>query len=173
MTNHGTEKFRFFFPLSALQARSEMNTFGSTNTNSILLILILTAFGLLRTVDFINRNNCWFSFSLLQKAKSFTRVVDGSFFSEEPLELLSQKTLKIVPSIIGVNNQECGYILPVVRILAALPASASIARQLFASIDDSLCDKSWEPIGIYATITFPLTGRGVIVCLRGGDLFGL
>ncbi|XP_006531385.1 carboxylesterase 5A isoform X2 [Mus musculus] len=51
--------------------------------------------------------------SLSQKAKSFTRVVDGSFFSEEPLELLSQKTLKIVPSIIGVNNQECGYILPV------------------------------------------------------------
>uniref|UniRef100_A0A8C6G8I9 Carboxylic ester hydrolase n=1 Tax=Mus spicilegus TaxID=10103 RepID=A0A8C6G8I9_MUSSI len=51
--------------------------------------------------------------SLSQKAKSFTRVVDGSFFSEEPLELLSQKTSKIVPSIIGVNNQECGYILPV------------------------------------------------------------
>ncbi|XP_021076070.1 carboxylesterase 5A [Mus pahari] len=50
--------------------------------------------------------------SLNQKAKSFTRVVDGSFFPEEPLELLSQKTFKTVPSIIGVNNQECGYILP-------------------------------------------------------------
>ncbi|EGW00046.1 Carboxylesterase 7 [Cricetulus griseus] len=46
------------------------------------------------------------------KTKSFTRVVDGSFFPDEPLELLSQKTFKAVPSIIGVNNQECGYILP-------------------------------------------------------------
>ncbi|GAB1293475.1 Carboxylesterase 5A [Apodemus speciosus] len=47
-----------------------------------------------------------------QKAKSFTRVVDGSFFPDEPLELLSQKKFKTVPSIIGVNNQECGYLLP-------------------------------------------------------------
>nr|Q5GRG2.1 RecName: Full=Carboxylesterase 5A; AltName: Full=Carboxylesterase-like urinary excreted protein homolog; Short=Cauxin; AltName: Full=Epididymis-specific gene 615 protein; Flags: Precursor [Rattus norvegicus]AAQ05814.1 carboxylesterase 615 protein [Rattus norvegicus] len=50
--------------------------------------------------------------SLGQKTKAFTRVVDGSFFPEEPMELLSQKTFKTVPSIIGVNNQECGYILP-------------------------------------------------------------
>nr|XP_048284628.1 carboxylesterase 5A isoform X1 [Myodes glareolus] len=50
--------------------------------------------------------------SLGKKAKSFTRVVDGSFFPDEPLELLSQKAFKAVPSIIGVNNQECGYILP-------------------------------------------------------------
>ncbi|XP_057609508.1 carboxylesterase 5A isoform X2 [Chionomys nivalis] len=50
--------------------------------------------------------------SLGKKTKSFTRVVDGSFFPDEPLELLSQKAFKAVPSIIGVNNQECGYILP-------------------------------------------------------------
>ncbi|XP_052022560.1 carboxylesterase 5A isoform X2 [Apodemus sylvaticus] len=49
---------------------------------------------------------------LSQKAKSFTRVVDGSFFPDEPLELLSQKKFKTVPSIIGVNNQECGFLLP-------------------------------------------------------------
>ncbi|XP_040591245.1 carboxylesterase 5A [Mesocricetus auratus] len=47
-----------------------------------------------------------------KKTKSFTRVVDGSFFPDEPIELLSQKTFKAVPSIIGVNNHECGYILP-------------------------------------------------------------
>lgn len=91
-------------------------------------------------------------------------MVDGSFFPEEPMELLSQKTFKTVPSIIGVNNQECGYILPMVRILAVLLASASIARRLFAFIDDSLCGKNWETIDIHATITFPLTRRGVIVC---------
>ncbi|CAO2610489.1 Carboxylesterase 5A [Lemmus lemmus] len=49
--------------------------------------------------------------SLGKKTKSFTRVVDGSFFPDEPLELLSQKAFKAVPSIIGVNNQECGYML--------------------------------------------------------------
>ncbi|XP_021516080.1 carboxylesterase 5A [Meriones unguiculatus] len=47
-----------------------------------------------------------------QNTKSFTRVVDGSFFPNESLELLSQKAFNAVPSIIGVNNQECGYILP-------------------------------------------------------------
>ncbi|KAL1784461.1 carboxylesterase 5A isoform X1 [Sigmodon hispidus] len=50
--------------------------------------------------------------NLGKKTKSFTRVVDGVFLPEEPLELLSQMTFKAVPSIIGVNNQECGYILP-------------------------------------------------------------
>uniref|UniRef100_A0A8C6S290 Carboxylic ester hydrolase n=1 Tax=Nannospalax galili TaxID=1026970 RepID=A0A8C6S290_NANGA len=50
--------------------------------------------------------------SLGQETKSFTPVVDGFFFPDEPLELLSQKTFEAVPSIIGVNNQECGYMLP-------------------------------------------------------------
>lgn len=71
----------------------------------------------LGTIVFSNRSNHCFFLSWLQKTKSFTRVVDGSFFPDEPLELLSQKAFKAVPSIIGVNNQECGYILPMVRIL--------------------------------------------------------
>ncbi|KAM6177073.1 LOW QUALITY PROTEIN: carboxylesterase 5A [Erethizon dorsatum] len=50
--------------------------------------------------------------NLGQKTKSFDRVVDGLFFPDEPLELLSQKTFKAVPSIIGVNNHECGFMLP-------------------------------------------------------------
>ncbi|XP_071076231.1 carboxylesterase 5A isoform X2 [Desmodus rotundus] len=48
-----------------------------------------------------------------QKTKSFTRVVDGFFFPDEPLELLIQKAFNSVPSIIGVNNHECGFLLPV------------------------------------------------------------
>ncbi|KAL6084905.1 hypothetical protein STEG23_036275 [Scotinomys teguina] len=50
--------------------------------------------------------------SLSKRTKSFTRVVDGLLLPDEPLELFSQKTFKAVPSIIGVNNQECGYMLP-------------------------------------------------------------
>nr|XP_045007391.1 carboxylesterase 5A [Jaculus jaculus] len=48
---------------------------------------------------------------LSQKTNSFTRVVDGSFYSNDPLKLLSQKNFKNIPCIIGVNNQECGYLL--------------------------------------------------------------
>ncbi|XP_016047862.2 carboxylesterase 5A [Erinaceus europaeus] len=47
-----------------------------------------------------------------KKAKSFTRVIDGSFYPDEPLSLLTHKTFNPVPSIIGVNNHECGYLLP-------------------------------------------------------------
>lgn len=85
-------------------------------------------------------------------------MVDGSFFPDEPLELLSQKAFKAVPSIIGVNNQECGYILPLVRILDFLPTSPSTARQLFASADDSPFDKSRNLL-LFGSRIFPLTGR--------------
>ncbi|XP_048210704.1 carboxylesterase 5A [Perognathus longimembris pacificus] len=50
--------------------------------------------------------------SLNQKTMSFTRAVDGDFFPHDPLKLLSQKTFEVVPSLIGVNNQECGFMLP-------------------------------------------------------------
>ncbi|XP_069848426.1 carboxylesterase 5A [Dipodomys merriami] len=50
--------------------------------------------------------------SLNQITKSFTRAIDGNFFPDEPLKLLSQKTFEVVPSLIGVNNQECGFMLP-------------------------------------------------------------
>ncbi|XP_062033745.1 carboxylesterase 5A [Lepus europaeus] len=61
--------------------------------------------------------------SLSQKTKSFTRVVDGLFFPEDPIELLSQKSFKAVPSIIGVNNHECGYLLPMKTIPNILDGS--------------------------------------------------
>lgn len=70
---------------------------------------------------------------LFQKTKSFTRVVDGFFFPDEPLELLIQKAFNSVPSIIGVNNHECGFLLPVVRILPASSLAPSTVRQGFAS----------------------------------------
>ncbi|XP_035924827.1 carboxylesterase 5A isoform X2 [Halichoerus grypus] len=47
-----------------------------------------------------------------KKTKSFTRVVDGFFFPDEPLDLLTEKTFNSVPSVIGVNNHECGFLLP-------------------------------------------------------------
>uniref|UniRef100_A0A8C0YYZ1 Carboxylic ester hydrolase n=1 Tax=Canis lupus familiaris TaxID=9615 RepID=A0A8C0YYZ1_CANLF len=47
-----------------------------------------------------------------KKTKSFTRVVDGFFFPDEPLDLLTEKTFNSIPSVIGVNNHECGFLLP-------------------------------------------------------------
>ncbi|XP_040838117.1 carboxylesterase 5A [Ochotona curzoniae] len=73
--------------------------------------------------------------SLGQKTKSFTRVVDGRFFPEEPLELLTQQTFKTVPSIIGVNNHECGYLLPMKTIPDIIDgANKSFALHVIRSI---------------------------------------
>ncbi|XP_019065276.1 carboxylesterase 5A [Fukomys damarensis] len=62
--------------------------------------------------------------NLGQKTKSFNGVVDGLFFPDEPLEILSQKTFKAVPSIIGVNNHECGFMLPTQEIPEILSGSS-------------------------------------------------
>ncbi|XP_066206348.1 carboxylesterase 5A isoform X2 [Saccopteryx leptura] len=50
--------------------------------------------------------------SISQKTKSFTRVVDRHLFPKDPLRLLLRKTFNPVPAIIGVNNHECGFQLP-------------------------------------------------------------
>lgn len=60
-------------------------------------------------------------------------MVDGFFFPDEPLDLLTEKSFNSVPSVIGVNNHECGFLLPKVRIPAVLPVAPSAVRQLRAS----------------------------------------
>uniref|UniRef100_A0A2K5V4K1 Carboxylesterase type B domain-containing protein n=1 Tax=Macaca fascicularis TaxID=9541 RepID=A0A2K5V4K1_MACFA len=72
--------------------------------------------------------------SLLQKTKSFTRVVDGAFFPNEPLDLLSQKAFKAIPSIIGVNNPECGFPLPMNEAPEILSGSKSLTLHLIQNI---------------------------------------
>uniref|UniRef100_A0A2K5QYS3 Carboxylesterase 5A n=1 Tax=Cebus imitator TaxID=2715852 RepID=A0A2K5QYS3_CEBIM len=84
--------------------------------------------------------------TLSQKTKSFTRVVDGAFFPNEPLVLLSQKAFKAIPSIIGVNNHECGFLLPLRAAPEILSGSnKSLALRmiyniLVSSLEDSLLD---------------------------------
>ncbi|XP_053519256.1 carboxylesterase 5A isoform X3 [Artibeus jamaicensis] len=72
-----------------------------------------------------------------EKTKSFTRVVDGFFFPNEPLELLIKKTFNSVPSIIGVNNHECGFLLPVKEFPEVLRGSnkSVILRMLHTALD--------------------------------------
>nr|XP_012611375.1 carboxylesterase 5A isoform X1 [Microcebus murinus]XP_012611376.1 carboxylesterase 5A isoform X1 [Microcebus murinus]XP_012611378.1 carboxylesterase 5A isoform X1 [Microcebus murinus]XP_012611380.1 carboxylesterase 5A isoform X1 [Microcebus murinus]XP_012611391.1 carboxylesterase 5A isoform X1 [Microcebus murinus]XP_020138444.1 carboxylesterase 5A isoform X1 [Microcebus murinus]XP_020138445.1 carboxylesterase 5A isoform X1 [Microcebus murinus]XP_020138446.1 carboxylesterase 5A isoform X1 len=73
--------------------------------------------------------------ALSQRTKSFTRVVDGLFFPDEPQELLSLKAYKTVPSIIGVNNHECGYLLPLKEMPEILTGSnKSLAFHLIHSL---------------------------------------
>ncbi|XFG09443.1 hypothetical protein AB1E19_013067 [Capra hircus] len=73
--------------------------------------------------------------SISQKTKSFTRVVDGLFFPSELLDLLAQKLFHLVPSIIGVNNHECGFLLPMKEFPEILGGSnKSLALQLIHSV---------------------------------------
>uniref|UniRef100_A0A2K5P3G2 Carboxylesterase type B domain-containing protein n=1 Tax=Cercocebus atys TaxID=9531 RepID=A0A2K5P3G2_CERAT len=72
--------------------------------------------------------------TLSQKAKSFTRVVDGAFFPNEPLDLLSQKAFKAIPSIIGVNNHECGFLLPMEAPEILSGSNKSLALHLIQNI---------------------------------------
>ncbi|XP_030780841.1 carboxylesterase 5A-like [Rhinopithecus roxellana] len=71
--------------------------------------------------------------TLSQKTKPFTRVADGAFFPNEPLDLLSQKAFKAIPSITGVNNHECGFLLPM-EAPEILSGSKSLTLHLIQNI---------------------------------------
>uniref|UniRef100_A0A2K5EGP8 Carboxylic ester hydrolase n=1 Tax=Aotus nancymaae TaxID=37293 RepID=A0A2K5EGP8_AOTNA len=72
--------------------------------------------------------------TLSQKTKSFTLVVDGAFFPNEPLVLLSQKAFKAIPSIIGVNNHECGFLLSLREAPEILGSNKSLALRMIYNI---------------------------------------
>lgn len=44
-------------------------------------------------------------------------VVDGVFFPKSPKKILANKIMNKVPHIIGLNNDELGFMLPAVRYL--------------------------------------------------------
>lgn len=57
-------------------------------------------------------------------------VVDGTFLPRHPQELLASADFQPVPSIIGVNNDEYGWIIPTVRPSPKLPgAGAGTGRE--------------------------------------------
>lgn len=103
-----------------------------------------------------------FLLSYFQKSKSFVRVIDGFFITDEPLDLLSQSTFHPVPSIIGVNNHECGYLLPLVSISTVLLVAPSTMRWLclhswaFPSMASSLLQTG----ACFTEITSPLSDGG-------------
>ncbi|XP_055231079.1 carboxylesterase 5A-like isoform X2 [Gorilla gorilla gorilla] len=77
------------------------------------------------------------------KTKAFTQVVDGAFFPNEPLDLLSEKAFKAIPSIIGVNNPKCGFPLPMHILPNCLHLVASEYfhdKRSLTEIRDSLLD---------------------------------
>ncbi|KAM5262850.1 pyrethroid hydrolase Ces2e-like [Ctenodactylus gundi] len=49
-----------------------------------------------------------------QAFKSIPAVVDGTFLPRHPLDLLASADFQPIPSIIGVNNDEYGWVLPMV-----------------------------------------------------------
>ncbi|KAM5263337.1 acylcarnitine hydrolase-like [Ctenodactylus gundi] len=59
--------------------------------------------------------------------KIITGVVDGVFFPRHPLELLTSADFQPVPSIIGVNNDEYGWMLPL--FLGSLESQKDLDRE--------------------------------------------
>ena len=52
-------------------------------------------------------------------------MVDGTFLPRHPHELLASADFQPVPSIIGVNNDEYGWLIPSVRLSPKLPGARS------------------------------------------------
>ncbi|XP_054856322.1 fatty acyl-CoA hydrolase precursor, medium chain-like [Eublepharis macularius] len=52
--------------------------------------------------------------SLMKEIRSMNAVVDGKFFPKAPEELLAAKEFSIVPYLLGVNNDEYGWAVPLV-----------------------------------------------------------
>lgn len=50
-----------------------------------------------------------------QPFKIIPGVVDGTFLPRHPQELMASADFQPVPSIIGVNNDEYGWLIPMVR----------------------------------------------------------
>lgn len=89
-------------------------------------------------------------------------MVDGFFFPDEPLELLIKKTFRSVPSIIGVNNHECGFLLPMVRIPTLPPVAPSTEGQGFAptaghSHGRLTRREGWNPSAEHRAVVLPLS----------------
>ncbi|XP_048211369.1 pyrethroid hydrolase Ces2e-like [Perognathus longimembris pacificus] len=54
--------------------------------------------------------------AITESITGFAAVVDGAFLPRHPKELLTSGDFHPVPSIIGVNNDEYGWLLPMVRL---------------------------------------------------------
>ncbi|KAI5936180.1 Carboxylesterase 5A [Manis javanica] len=95
--------FQYLAPTWSLSGNScrIANTCGCSASDSVALLQCL------RT------NSSKELLSINQKTKFFTPVVlMVFFFPDEPIDILSQKAFKPIPSIIGVSNHECGFLLP-------------------------------------------------------------
>ncbi|KAG2470099.1 MTHSD protein, partial [Polypterus senegalus] len=70
---------------------------------------IISQSGVILHSTFLDRNP-------KQKAQlcelAMTPVIDGNLLPKDPLEILSSKTFNNVPYLLGVNNQEGGWIIP-------------------------------------------------------------
>jgi hypothetical protein len=51
-----------------------------------------------------------------QPFKTILGVVDGAFLPRHPQELLASADFRPVPSILGVNTDEYGFVLPMVSL---------------------------------------------------------
>lgn len=58
--------------------------------------------------------------SLLQSYHFLSTVVDDVVLPKDPKEILAEKNFNTVPYIVGINKQECGWLLPTVSMNKSL-----------------------------------------------------
>ncbi|XP_050000518.1 acylcarnitine hydrolase-like [Alexandromys fortis] len=75
--------------------------------------------------------------------QSISAVVDGEFFPRHPQELLASVDFRPVPSIIGVNNDEYGWLLPM--IMGADQIIKDITRETLPAILKNTATKMMLP----------------------------
>ncbi|KAB0389172.1 hypothetical protein E2I00_006439, partial [Balaenoptera physalus] len=81
-------------------------------------------------------------------------VLDGVLLPKVPEEILAEKNFHPVPYIVGINKQECGWILPMVRKCRPLRL-ASPARHITPPISGHRTPPSTHPpLGPSYTLTF-------------------
>lgn len=55
-----------------------------------------------------------------QSHQFVSTVLDGVVLPKDPKEILAEKNFNIVPYIVGINKQECGWLLPTVSMKQTL-----------------------------------------------------
>lgn len=92
---------------------------------------------------------------LPQSSPLLPTVLDGVLLPKMPEEILAEKNFHPVPYIVGINKQECGWILPMVRKCRPLRL-ASPARHITPPISGHRIPPSTHaPLGPSYTLTFP------------------
>lgn len=82
--------------------------------------------------------------SLPQSYLFMTTVVDGVLLPKSPEEILAEKKHNMVPYMVGINQQEFGWIIPMVRMCRPLESFHLLTLPLLVAGAFSFSDPTLE-----------------------------